>query len=237
MSWINILCWQPCFSSFTLCPSPPYSTPSAQGDWPNWTVPMGSLSSLQLLCFLEAPAEDQRVEGEWGDSIHSLLSSGWLLWADCASSSENRSCLGASAYSCSSQGPVTASSICPFRPSGVCCSSLLPAQGTSLSLVSLNLVHAFVNSPFIKSLQITPFKCAICVSSQTPIGTELTTKYIYIFTCFSPLIFHHQFLQPESILFSSQCSGFSFQKRQFYFVMGKFMLFFCITQKYTSEKL
>ena len=132
-------------------------------------------------------------------------------------------------------GSFAASSICPFRC--VCHTSLLVAlRQTSLYLVSLKPSHPFLNSPFIKSPQITPFKHIPCVPSQTLSG--LTVKCIYISTCFcSPNL--SSSIPPTRVYIVFQpVFWFQFPKGQFYshFVMGKFMLFFLIIQKSTREK-
>ena len=132
-------------------------------------------------------------------------------------------------------GSFAASSICPFRR--VCHTSLLVAlRQTSLYLVSLKPPHPFLNSPFIKSPQITPFKHIPCVPSQTLSG--LTVKCIYISTCFcSPNL--SSSIPPTRVHIVFQpVFWFQFPKGQFYshFVMGKFMLFFLIIQKSTREK-
>lgn len=154
--------------------------------------------------------------------------------ADSVSSSKNSPAGGISIQSLF-PGSFAASSICPFRR--VCHTSLLVAlRQTSLYLVSLKPPHPFLNSPFIKSPQITPFKRIPCVPSQTLSG--LTVKCIYISTCFcSPNL--SSSIPPTRVHIVFQpVFWFQFPKGQFYshFVMGKFMLFFLIIQKSTREK-
>lgn len=124
--------------------------------------------------------------GEWGDSMYCLFSSGLVTvgWL----------CLVIKGQ-VPSEGPLctaTLSSLQSLRPPLAPSDLLLFAAphssqpwSTSLYLVPLKLVHAFVNPPFIKPPQMTLCKCVIWVSSQFLSGTDM-----------SPHLHLHLFLHP-----------------------------------------
>lgn len=176
----------------------------AQGGRHACVVLVGSraFSSISLL-FLEALAEHQKAEGEWGDSTHCLFSSGlvtmgWLCLFIIGQVLPEGPLRTATLSSLQSLLP-------PLAPSHLLLFAAPHSSqpwGTSLYRVPLKLVHAFVNPPFIQPPQMTLCKCAIWVSSQFLSGIGILTTFTSP-PVFAPLIFHYYFLQPEIIWFFS----------------------------------
>lgn len=148
---------------------------------------MGPLAfSSVSLVFLETLAAEQRAEGEGGDSIYSLLFCGLVIVGWQRPGAVRR----ASPYSYSFRFQVTVSSICPFRPHGLCCSSSLRALG---HIAVSCLLKAFVNRPCVRSPHIVSFKLSIWVSSRILMGAPLIARLIPPHV-FAPLFFHYHFL-------------------------------------------
>lgn len=115
-------------SPFSPHPCPPLFRPAP---WPRMLTSIGFINGFPCLLFNFSDFSGgtnrrQRAEREWGDSIYSLFSSGLVavLWLYLFVKGPGRR---PAPYSHSFQCPVTSSSFCPFRPGGMCFSSLLAA--------------------------------------------------------------------------------------------------------------